>query len=1373
VILDAQALASGLDSTQNAIFKECVTLLINGKCPQAFSILAGAGSGKTRVAIAIACALLLLSNGECDVKVISFTRAAAGEAQQRMILRQIDEFLAGNGVNAKNLPATTMHAHAIEILAMLNPHVGGMSYYYKGEFSESSGDRSAALRLAASAMSVHGPDSACFKRLLPFLDDYGSVLPVSEFAASDFPKRAHDFMRSEIMSDTGLTAFANSDVADPDYMFSVGIDAMLRYIDKRNALLLSGKDLGDDGVPFGPGRRHPVLIVDETQDIAFLDLLYLKAAMIAGHHVVFVGDPRQTLFEFRKAVGAMVFDEKFMQAFLHGTGVKYRMANQTLGTNYRSRAGIIDLAENISELLVAEGDRLADVSKYIQPFPPQAMRAEPFMKKDLKAEKKASAVTFYSGGPDEGLHNTVPKLSKKELQKSGPRALANSRMRPEPSSPEPASAKKQASRKQTKRMDKKRLRALCGGLHGPQIRAHIIELGRRALKGESVAILARYVANTDDVRYVRSILRDAFGDNERFVIKKLSGNKEAPLSSYSYVNREGGITEGVPPSSVLVAAALHFAFSWDKVSSDALERQSLRPLSFMPIGDSLDDINSLLLKKVHEPLRAIEIELRPFLEALLHHADHFFPTDVNDEAEIQALSSVLARFTLDVMKRYALSLSRVKRVQISGMIPCRFHGMTVERDRTRNLSRVIPPGRSKISFQAFFRALVETPFALTGREMKVFESLGMEPELLKDRSCLQSLSEEVVLWKERAEYLDASLLLSLREGPDECVRARATIYDLFAQLFHRKTKKYTSVIARKLQKAMRADWDLPPEQIFLRLMVDGSHSEARNQAGVHTFRTQKGLDGLFRDLFVASHDMERPKVSSKDGPPEHGAVIKFVTIYSAKALEWDHCLLIFPEPSSLDIETSLKGMRDLLYVAITRARRTLGVVISPPKDKKDSETITSVRAAKNAVHQFAEKNKLFLKPIEWENLGPVTEDKVDQHKVRAETHHTELEKAQRCSMHHYLQLARALPSMAPMSEASYGFFFHATMASLASELAGLRMELVGDDMPEIARAVVKALAKRKKLGGSPLREIEKALHADLREAVLDQTRSHMEGLVPLHFSGSLERYESHVKYYAEAFLGQLAAISAGSELFEKIVQAKKAGGHKILIEKPLRALPSIGLDKDRTWLPIVGVPDIMIRGPKVQGVFDYKTLPSVDGKSSDESLLEVTNTMKAQMTLYQGLGAGGGAMPAEIIFVSDLTVLSWEEAPDQAPMVPRFAGHGDLEVVTGMNSAFLLKLPELDARVYDQTLNDIEELREKTEGYAVTIPAEAFEMQPLVGHRHARVSIEQCESCESRIHCHKRRRSDEAGPAGNSETKPKSTVIRRKKSNDISPVANA
>ncbi|MBL7189711.1 MAG: ATP-dependent helicase [Phycisphaerae bacterium] len=92
-----------------------------------------------------------------------------------------------------------------------------------------------------------------------------------------------------------------------------------------------------DGLAENLSKRFPLIIVDECQDLSWVQLQILKALKDAGCRLHFVGDLNQAIYEFKKA------EPKSVSKFVKDNGFD----EMPLSDNFRSCQGIVDVCKSV------------------------------------------------------------------------------------------------------------------------------------------------------------------------------------------------------------------------------------------------------------------------------------------------------------------------------------------------------------------------------------------------------------------------------------------------------------------------------------------------------------------------------------------------------------------------------------------------------------------------------------------------------------------------------------------------------------------------------------------------------------------------------------------------------------------------------------------------------------------------------------------------------------------------------------------------------------------------------------------------------------------------------------------------------------------
>lgn len=1333
-------------------YREALQALTSEKTTSVITIPAGAGSGKTRTLVSTIIGLLRIGTDPELIESISFTNASADDFQEKLIESLVELNQEDPMIPVVNLGFSTIHKHAVDLLKKLEPHVGGVGYYFEDASTSNSlsshdgierENREKAIRLALYSSIVYGgADGQLIESLRPFIeqDDSEARFILSDIRAEDHRRRAEDFIRKDMMSDAGLGAFTNIDDTNPDFCVAVATDALMRLQEQTAQV-----DITEKRQRFGLPQY---LMVDEAQDLDLIQLFYLRALAINGVSVLMVGDPRQTLYEFRNSVSEWPFDEAFMQALFIGTGIKPGISSSPLRTNYRSRKEIIDFAENLSAYFVDQST--VSSSPKVTPINDpvgSVVRSHPkLIDGESNEEKLAPAVRLLQGAKTDRLDllkAPTPKIQQEKL--TGPLGRLARRTTEVNEQAENTEDAKALQRKLTHIQ----LPNLCGGDSETAIKKAIIELYEKAKGGDSVAILTRNGLKPADFNFLRGILREhnpAIDNPSELLIDQINSEKNAPLSQYWFLTSEQSSNQAVPFTSMMISAAMHFFLSWDKSASDEVKLQGLREVNTVVPASTYEE--AVEKNNRNAALISIAIEIKPFVAALLANESDFFPhlSRLDITAKHEALTRILSRFVFDVLMRYSVTIWENFRGRVFSSQPCRFQSMAVERNPGRGLLQLRPLSDSKRFFKLFWEAIVNTPFKLSDEDRAAIGTCGLAVEYTKITTTLLNFPEEITSWKEQIERSGSNVTSEVISRKETFIRQRELIHEQFSKVYHHKTRTYLREIASELGKLIRLDPTSDPNS----LLIQGFEHfrSARQKARVSTWakegRSKVSYLGLFEDLISGMRDIDissRPKTKNPTDEATSAPKITVTTIHSSKGLEWDHVLLFFPQPSSRDKDSSFKSVRDLLYVAITRAARTLTMVIGSDKNYKESPTNTSMKIALHLVNEHGRNEDLFDRRVEFgclENRAEETTQKMFE--VNRQTSHSELERALSCRIHHHTQHERSLSTMVPLTAPSYSFFFHTAMSSLCAGLIGQRLPIPEDPILDVVR-VIDSLASKTDL-------TEEQVYQSLMLHSGSSINDLMQSMVPMYFLSGGKRFTEVINYYTENFARQLASITLGSKLFQNLLIAKRLPGHKIWIEKPIKDVLSLQEDGKTTYLPVIGIPDIKISGSEINYVCDYKTVATPrdpEQTLANETLQSLSEKTFMQINLYQGLLNEHGTAPfSEIIYVPDISLMEGEDIPEVTPPPPQFNNSAQFRVRSNLANAVVIYTDQFDTSRFESTTDNVAELRYQAESHLQAIPAALFSPVPLIGENcTTEVTEDICQSCPSAIHCAKKKSARE------------------------------
>lgn len=1351
------------------------------------AIPAGAGSGKTRVLVSVIIALLRLGIPAHQIHCISFTNASANDLQGKFISESIsylaEQHESESSFKPQNINCGTIHKHAIDMLKHLEPHVGGVGYYFE-DASQSTvlhsqeDDKSKAtkksllLSLYASiyyhaqmeehhGLSLSDSLSAYIKLDSQKKQYHKFIIP--DLHNEDLLEQAHAFINEESLSDAGLGAFTNIDNTNPDYIIAVATDALLR-------LAIDSTHFSQDD-KFELLRLPKYLMLDEAQDIDLIQILYIRALALNGTNIIMVGDPRQTLYEFRHALSEWGFEDNFLKSMFANTPINTHITTKALTTNYRSRKEILDLAETLSERMVyyAAHEAPAD-AKYIHPIndPKESVKKSICHKPSLEIEqqnKALPAVNVIVGEISDkhqwllsSTNDSTNDVSATDNSSEPKRPLGLARLQKQLTK---ADDKKKAQRLTNTHIECKKfqLPSLCGGKHSQDIEDTFVDIYKRSLAGDSVGILLKNNPYPEDKNYLKNLIKShessAFEDNQ-VIITQTGNERYSPLGTIDYLTDSLDMQYGVPFTSLMIAAAIHYFFSWDKEIKKALQENGVNEINWIIPAQTLEQVAAKNKKHVNK--KSIELELTPFFETLIIHKKEVLPeTSLSALKENQdSLIQLFASFIESVLYRYGRLFwkSSTDSESFAKQQPCRFQGCVALYDKIVLKPRLRHTSESRRFFRLMWQAIASTPFNLGEQQRKLLSNLSIPAEWIEADTTLTNYPELLVNYKDRQLALNADSVTTRIYEFDTCIKQRERLHEQFSKIYHHKTRTYLREVASTIGRIVRHNMSDDAESI-LRLAYDEGYMTARNMARTNTWfkgdADKKKSYGLFNDMLSGVKDIDvqmAPKSNRNisDETPQTQSKIEFSTIHSSKGLEWDHVILVFPKASANDKDTSFKAARDLLYVAITRAKKTLTILINKEKNVRPSATNTCFKVASQLLHECANELGLKNKAIAFDDLkDPDTETEqasvTPSPLICIETSHSEIEKAATCRIHHYIQHNRRLSSMNPLAQPSYAFFFHSTLSSICATISGQRIELSDDPIVEIADFI-------RSLADQPIDD-EYKLYQQLNDNLLLSCNSVMQTMVPMYYLVGEDRFVNLINYYATQFLKQLASIMIGSELFKNIIVASRLPGHKILIEKSLRVLESID-NHTQIYLPIYGIPDIIISGDKINYIADYKTMPVQpleEQPLSTDTLIQISQKTAQQLNFYQGMSwqldkqsLSEGALAdkqTEIIYVADLTVPEYQDIPQESPTLPVFVDSPEY-AVAHREAAIILTGNQFNHQRYQTTLNDIDHIRLQTEHYGEHLESSLFEPQPIDGLSiNHQVTEDLCRACSSKIHCQK------------------------------------
>jgi superfamily I DNA/RNA helicase len=1292
-------------------YQEALKFLLHSNQTCIHSVPAGAGSGKTRLLVAILNGLLRVGVPYDQIEAISFTNASANDFRRKHIEASVDAETEW-GLLPENICFSTIHQCAMNVLRKLQPHMGGVAYYFEdartGAQDDEEEERQRAVRLALYSSVVYSDgDESLLDTLANYAEPNEKRFILDDLGSGNHLEKAHKLIKEELASDAGLGAFTNMAEGGPDFCIAVATDALMR-------LFKAQKPLEEKRTIYG---IPAYMAVDEAQDLDFLQLLFLRALAQNGTSIVLVGDSRQTLYEFRQSLSDYPFLQKFMVDFVKGTAIKASISEHALRTNYRGRKEIVDAAEDISDLAVEYS--IERWSKEPKPRnlekiddPEHIAKGLPDIKDSNKLEKSTAAISVIIGEPAESIQKhevaaTLPGGALKLLPEFKASTESN----------EPAKSK-------AKHRKSSQIIALSGGHDEERIRKHLVKLYERSLVGETAAIITRNGIRDTDKRFIEKVIFDSVPEAKQILkLNLISPPKHTPLAEYWFPDSSGASIHELPFSSIMIAGALTFIFSSDRETQQRLRAAGNRELNYIfaiPNGIRMEQPREAYIHSIAE-------ELKVFFGGLSTKATDLFPEvdESNLIAKFDELRLLVARFTLEVIIQYGRLLWHTR--QLPEAYPCRFHHMASKFMEGRYEGMGIRPlAETKGYFKIMWKALASTRFALTERDRLLLQDADLTPEFMDADTSLESFAQSI------NDYCCVHGLKkpNLKSQREIFIKDRETIYDEFSQLWHIKTRTYLREIARCLGKEVRANPN-SAEEAYRFIVWQEAYQNARFKSRINmTYKPDKNqYGGLFLDLVNGmKHDAVIQRRNGKSSNNEGKAVIDVTTIHSAKGLEWDHVMLFFPQPSPNDKDSSFKSCRDLIYVAITRAARTLTVVLKKRAKLVESPTDTGIKVLVELMHRWAEKKGYFNRELDWGEVTP--HHSVQDVIVFDETSHSELERSQTCRMHHYFQDMRQVSTMVPLTPPSYAFFFHSTMSAICAAFINQRLPSRVDPSIEIAAAVAQIVDRNLDEDGA-FRFLTTQVH--------DSIYTLMESMIPMYFLGDRSRHHVLLTFYTESFARQLAAIAAKSQLFVILKAYRNNPTYRVLIEKSVRKVLG-NTDVMDQFLPIVGIPDIKITGPDLTYIADYKTIPKFDDTQGDaeidnyEQMLSIKT--QQQVNYYQGMvkAEPGQRYLAELLYVADLTLMEFEEIPGTCATLPIINQGPNYKIVAGVNHARVLYTDYFDRDQFDDTVFQIKTLREAYKDNTVR-PEHMFQPVPLVGGGLGEVTTDQCRQCLSSVHC--------------------------------------
>ncbi len=1347
--------ASKLTDSQTVVLSQAL-----GQFPGTSKLLsfsANAGSGKTHTVTAMVNAIIATGTDPAKIHASTFTNASAEDMRSRIIRTQFEmrDFTLSTGdtpfKDPCNLYVGTLHAHALGMLKLLDPHIGGVSYYFEDQTggasgSEAENDNSSdqkALKLAfLSAIHWCPEGDRLAEECRTILEDNDLLFPVQDvLLSSDLTETANDFVTREVASSLGLGAFTNAGESGPNFCLAVATDALFRLAHDR----ADGFDASPIGLP-------EILFVDEAQDIDLTQLFYLYALVLNGVTVIMVGDPIQTLYEFRNAVSNLCFFEQHLKNLLPGIDIE--VLKSSLDTNFRSRQQIVEAADKASDAMKVEVS--ASVSKYaegkdiIDPPSVKHSKVSPYIP---ATEHAKSAVSVAHGGKA-----TLPNLSYREVKGIDDDQLDIF----EPSSVlQQAQATPKASKKSKEKSSldfNGHLSKLAGGEDQDSIERGLYQLYRRSLNGETATVICHNKMKPSDLEFIRLVIKKYADEDIRsgnlslddhpdlkLQLRPIYSNSQNCFSTYKLLfERNGGglgTKEFLPVSNILIAAAIEFFMTSDQDVAKRLEglaaaerldpkdRNRWRSLAYISVPPSEK------FEELHPRIRTqeiIEAELTPFFGALEQERQ----TGKLDIKPSISLKRACASFVYQVLKNYSSAIWEVrhrhddgKRVEY-GQVPCRlFHCLNEKQDRTSPMS-VRPWREIKWFTRRFWSAIASTQLAIPEFYWPSLVAEGVTREWMPATATLKAFHDQTNQISGMHSHLTVD--------QDDLRSEREEIHKQFSNLWHIKVRQITRALAKQAARLKR---EFPNEesQVLLARLFSDHYREAVRLAKISTFQGRDGTySGLYKEFFKTPEEISVGKKTPTRGFTR--GVIDITTIHASKGLEWMHVVYFISRPQSAQRDTSPKSFRDTNYVAMTRAQHTLLIVVPP--NAKDDEKATMGKTLIRAMHKVSEREGWRNEPLDYTYEGPQKQKVVSPLRVHEEVSHTDLETGMTCRIKYDFLRRRPMPTMSPLSMPDYSFFFHRTMAAVCSALAEQRIYSKFDPVFPIAKWIERQLTDT--VGQIPVgaaNELARDFRAKLGSgAKSDVLLALCLRMIPIYNRLDGQRADQLLEFYCEALTSHIVAILIGSELFRTIIKTRSRPGCRIFIEKPIRSV--FVHDGAAAITPVYGIPDVRIRTPDELHVFDYKTVSlSHDEEPDDLFEIAVSEKTAIQVNLYQGMSASEmpGVVKSELIYVTNVTVADGTQVPKEIARLPSFKGGRGFLTKAGIDHARILCGESFDRGSYQRTQAMIKRLCDD----GVSLPPSAagyFNPEPIITpFEGVTVLKNDCLSCSAAIHCHRNR----------------------------------
>ncbi len=323
-------------------------------------VIAGAGSGKTETMASRV--VWLLANGHVEpgeILGLTFTRKAAGELAER-IRKRITQ-LAATGLISQ--PADVLDPPSVSTYNSFANTIFRDNAIFLGRESDGSilGEASAWQLARSIAVASRDPRLAASERKLDQVTqavlDLSHELSENVVDPAEVAAMAQRFAALSELPNGGRGEYAGalkimSTVSELPMLLDLASEfseakarrGFVEYADQVTLALHVIRRV--DRVRLDLRDRYKIVLLDEYQDTSVVQT-WLLSELFAGHPVMAVGDPNQSIYGWRGASAAN------LEQFAAGFGGGEPVLNFALSTSWRNGHGILDAANTIVEPLIA------------------------------------------------------------------------------------------------------------------------------------------------------------------------------------------------------------------------------------------------------------------------------------------------------------------------------------------------------------------------------------------------------------------------------------------------------------------------------------------------------------------------------------------------------------------------------------------------------------------------------------------------------------------------------------------------------------------------------------------------------------------------------------------------------------------------------------------------------------------------------------------------------------------------------------------------------------------------------------------------------------------------------------------------------------